>query len=348
MRSSRPPLKTKPTSGPRSLWREELERGSSLLRAGKYEPARARFMRAHALAPEQAEPALALGRLEWRLGHLADAERFLRLAYRARPDWPLAAAALARLYFASDDPRRRRAGARVLGEARRRTPDHPALLVVVGEQALERGRPKAARQAFVAARAVGADPEVVRTGLSRAENAIGLSLATARRTTEAAFAFKRAADLDATWSSPHVNLGTLLQRLGRLSPARTQYERALELEPGNPTAHFNLGLLHRQSGDLGAAERAFAAALDAEPPHPHSRRELALTLADRGRLDRAVALFEEELQLVPSDASAVSNLREALRRLAQEHATAGRLLEGAACLRRAKELGNLAGPPASK
>ena len=79
-----------------SLWRAELARGLQLQAAGDDEAARTALARAVTMAPDEAEPSLALGRLAERRGRGDEAERHYRRALAGRPDWPLAAAALAR------------------------------------------------------------------------------------------------------------------------------------------------------------------------------------------------------------------------------------------------------------
>jgi tetratricopeptide (TPR) repeat protein len=354
-------------------WRRELQRGAAALRNGDGAHARDCFARAHALAPDEPEPALALGREEWKRGRLADAEHLLRQAWDARPTWPLAAAALARVLV---ERGAHAAAEQVLAPAFAASPADPALLLVQGELHVDADRPDEATASFVAARAAGADRKVVELGLARAENVRGIQLSDAGLTTEAAFAFKRACDLDARWAPPRVNLGALLQRMGKRASARAQYQRAVTLDPRNGVAHFNLGLLARDEGDLPEAARAFAEALAADPPHAHARRELALAHAERGDFARAIALFEEELRGPRRpDASTYANLglayaksgeralaeasfRQALK-LDDRHPNAlanlaallagdGRYLEAAALVRRAREAGNSAPPPASK
>jgi tetratricopeptide (TPR) repeat protein len=290
----------------------ELQRGAQRLQAGDREGARAAFARAHALAPEQAEPAFALGREEWRRGRVAEAERLLRLAWSARPSWGLGAAALARVLIERD---RGDEAERVLEAGLAEHPRSPALLVVRGELLLDRDRPEEAAAAFLAAQAEGAGRAVVDAGLARAENARGLRLQADGRDTEAAFAFKRAADLDERWAPPSANLGALLHRMGKPTAALAQYRLALRLDAGHVTARFNLGLLHREQNELGAAARAFAAAMRADPPHPDARRELALVYAERGEFLRAAELFEEELRVTRRpDATVYANLGLALAR----------------------------------
>lgn len=372
-------MRSQPRSGPgvRSLWRAELKRGLELAEAGDTDGARAAFARAHALAPDEAEPAFALGREEQRRGRLSEAERLLRLARLARPAWPLGAAALARVIVARAQPTPRLAIAearRVLAPARAAAPQNPVLLLVEGELLLEEERADDARRAFVEARDAGADAAAVAAGLARAENLHAIALAASGRADEAIFAFKRAADLDPRWAPPRANLGALWQRLGKPRRALEQYRRALALDPTHGPACFNLGLLLRERGDLDGAARAFAAALTANPPHPDARVELALALCDRGEHARAILLFEEELRwgksapatvytnlgvacLAGGDrARAESAFRQALahapehgpalRNLAHLYAQDGRLVDAAALLARAR--GNPDAPPASK
>jgi len=364
----------------RPAWRSELYRGARLLREGRGEGARACFARAHAMAPEEAEPALALGREEWKLGRVVEAESLLRQAWRTRRGWPLAGAALARVLVeraALDEARA------VLGEAMAGAPRSAALLLVLGELELAEDRTEAAAAAFAEARSSGAPARAVDAGLARAENARGVALSAAGRVTEAIFAFKRASDLDPRWAPPHVNLGALFQTLGRGRSAREHYRRGLELDGRNGIAHFNLGLLSRSERDLVGAQRAFADALRADPPHPHARRQLALVYAERGDHAQAIALLEEELRVTRRpDASVYANLglayakkgeREsaeaalrqaitidrrhahALTNLAALCASDGRWVEAATLLRRARDAsepsrgrGNSGGPEASK
>jgi Flp pilus assembly protein TadD len=357
----------------RTAWRVELVKGARLLRRGDGEGARACFARAHALKPDQPEPALALGREEWKRGRLVEAEALLRLAWRARPGWPLAAAALARVLTERGITNEARA---ILAQGFKAGRATAALWLVLGELELADDHPERAATAFEQARSVGARPHTVQAGLARVENLRGIALTDAKRQTEAAFAFKRAADLDPTWAPPHVNLGALLQQLSRTRGARDRYRHALELDPRNGIAHFNLGLLSLGDRDLAGAQRSFAAALAADPPHPRARQELALVHAERGDYGCATKLLEEELRVTRrADASVYANLglayaksgdrhsaEAALRQaLALEHrhahalanlaalcAADGRYLEAAALLRRAPEDGNSSSSPASK
>jgi len=322
-------------------WREELALGRARDLVGDLRGAADAFIRAHALAPTEAEPAFALARIEERRGRPRDAERLYRVALAARPDWPLAAVPLARILVARAQPTLAAAVAearRALAAPRAAHPEHVLLAVVEAELLLEEERADEAKELLLAARTPSA-PRVVELALARAENRIGITLAAAGRSDEAAFAFKRACDLDGEWAPPRANLGALWQRLGRPRAAYEQYRRALALDPGHPLAQFNLGTLLRERGDLDGAVRAFAAALRADPPHPSARVELALAEAERGDEKRAVDLLEEELRVGrPSPPT--------LRNLAKLYARSGRLVEAAALQAMAR--GNSEPPAASK
>jgi Flp pilus assembly protein TadD len=371
-------MRSRPRKGDavRSLWRAELARGRELDRVGNDEGARAAFARAHAMAPTEPEPAWALARHEQRRGRRAEAERLYRLALEARPDWPLAAVPLARLVAARGQPTPVLAIAearRILAPAQAAEPRHLLLIVVEAELLVEERRGDEARRLLLLAKARGADDPMVDVALARAENLCGIALASGGRNDEAAFAFKRACDLDRHWAPPRANLGVLWQRLGKRRQAAEQYQLALAIDPGHGLAHFNLGLLWRERGDLDGAARALAAALAADPPHADARVELAITLSARGEHARAITLFEEELRLVGPTPKLHTNLGvacllagenaraeaafvaalaldddyvPALRNLAHLYGSAGRLVEAAALLSRAQ--GNSSAPPASK
>ena len=362
-----------------SLWRAEVARGLALDERGDGDAARAAFARAHALAPDEAQPAYLLARAEERRGRLLEAERLYRLALAARPDWPLAAIKLARLVVDRAQPTLTAALAearRVLAPAHKTHPRHHLLQLVEAQLLLDEDRVDESRALMEALKAGGFDAPAWERQMARVENLSGIALSRAGHDDAALFAFKRACDLDPRWAPPRANLGALWQRLQRPQKALAEYRRALELDPTHGLAHFNLGLLLRERGDLDGAARAFAAAVAADPPHPDARVQLALTLSDDGEHLRAILLLEEELRHgnchaptiythlgvaclqagEPSRAESAlrqalaldGNFAPALRNLAALYAGSGRWIDAAALLRRYHEQGNSGAPPASK
>ena len=310
-------------------WQVHLQRGVRSLEAGHHDRAARHFAAAYKLAPDRPEVCLALGREYLRRGQLSQAEPLLRRAWAGSPSLAAAAAALVRLLgVGKGEPKAARA---VLAEALRRHPDHPLLIVVRGELELEEEQFAAARGSFEQARALGADPLAVRAGLARTYNAEGIACGDESADDRAVFAFKRACDLDPSWSGPHVNLGVTNTKLGRRRRARTCYERAIAIEPDNPVAFFNLGNLLRDTSDLPGAVECYERVLELSPEYPGVRVALAGTLADQGRYPRAIELYREALDAEAETASLWGDLGLALIADGDED-------EGERCLRRAIEL----------
>jgi Flp pilus assembly protein TadD len=290
------------TSRPRALrepWRLELRRGLQRLRAGEFADAAHHFARAHRLAPGQPEVCLALGTERLRAGDPATAEPLLRAAHDGAPDLISASATLARclaLYLDRPDE----AGS-VLDQALSRHGQVSALLVVQAELGLEAGDLNRAREAAEAALEACAREEAggaVRTSarsaaaaaLARTYNLEGLQRAGGGGHCEALFAFKRAADVDPTWSSPLVNVAVSLLALGRARAALAPLERALDREPDNPLAHLNHGIALHRLGRLAAARVALEQALHLDPHLDAAIVALAEVLSETGDLTGAEAL----------------------------------------------------------
>jgi tetratricopeptide (TPR) repeat protein len=360
------------------LWRNEVRRALALEAAGDVEGAMAAFARAHAFAPDEAEPAYVLATRQQRQGRLDEAERLYRAALAARPRWHMAAIKLARLIVEREQPTAKAARAearRILKQARNPRPGAGVLQVIEAELLLDEERVDEARTLLAEVHANGFRAPIWNRMMARAENVAAIALCRDGRHHEALFMFKRACDLDARWAPPRANLGALWQRLGKSQQAIDQYRRALALDRRHGLAAFNLGLLLRARGDFDGATEALALALAADPPHPKARVELAMTLSDCGDHLRAIVLFEEELRHRPEapavhthlgvacmnggdPARAESSFRRALaldgefgpalRNLAALYAEAGRWIDAAALVRRFKEVGNSSAPPASK
>lgn len=320
-------------------WRRLLRAGLGHLRCGDFDAAERSFERAHRLAPERAEVCCALGRERLRRGRLDEAEALLRASVAAAPTLATAAASLARClglhgHPPHDQGARLAEAAAVLDRAERARGPSSTFDVVRGELALEAGDHEAAlghaELALARADADDVAASAVRVLVARVENQRGVALTDAGDADAALFAFKRAADLDPSWSAPHCNMGSAFLALGRAERAREAFARARTLDPSSPSAARNLALLLAARDDPGATEaledalelaagdRAVAAAL--------VRRHLAA-----GRSDRAIAVLERATAASPDDPELWIDLARLLARLDD-------LAGSEACLRNALAL----------
>jgi protein O-GlcNAc transferase len=310
-------------------WRHHLARGLEALRRDAYADADGHLSRASALAPDEPDVLLARARALCGRREHQRAASLLERVVEARPESRAAAALLARCLGLELDQRERAFG--VLHAALERHEDSAELHVLRGELLLEEDAIEAARGAFAQALALEpADPaaRAAQAGLARAANAEGIQLSEAGESERAAFAFKRAADLDPQWSAPHVNLGVVFERLSRLPKAMESFRSALLHDPENPVALFDLGSVAHQLGDLEAAVEAFETLLSLAPDYPGLRVALANVLGDRRDFDNAVALLLEELEVDPDSVVAWSSLGLA-------YACAGNSARGEECLHEA-------------
>lgn len=61
--------------------------------------------------------------------------------------------------------------------------------------------------------------------------------------------YRKAAELDPTYATPHNDAGILLEEQGQLGEAERAYQRALALNPNYLEAHANLAMLYERLGE---------------------------------------------------------------------------------------------------
>ena len=72
---------------------------------------------------------------------------------------------------------------------------------------------------------------------------------------------RRAIALDPKYAVAHNDLGTLLERIGRLREAEAAYLKAIEADPRHSRAHCNLAGLRKRAGKPEDAARLYRKAL---------------------------------------------------------------------------------------
>jgi tetratricopeptide (TPR) repeat protein len=80
----------------------------------------------------------------------------------------------------------------------------------------------------------------------------------------------------------HTNLGSVLEKEGRLNEAEAQYLAAIAAKPDFVLAHFNHGVLLARKGDAAAARARYEEALRLQPEAPEARSNLASALRSLG------------------------------------------------------------------
>jgi tetratricopeptide (TPR) repeat protein len=102
----------------------------------------------------------------------------------------------------------------------------------------------------------------------------GVQLQQGRRLSEALQAYRRAAQLDASFYDAQYNFGLAASESGNSTLALSAYEMALAIQPDSLDARYNFGLVLRQAGYVVDAATQFEKIL-AEYPN-EARAHLAL------------------------------------------------------------------------
>jgi Flp pilus assembly protein TadD len=117
---------------------------------------------------------------------------------------------------------------------------------------------------LVASAAVDADDRYDRDG-AEAQVEFGIEVAKHGLWQEAAYRFRRAAQLDPTYAEAFNNLGIACEQLGQLDEARRMYEQAVALEPDDSFILDNYNRF-RELDDRRVRPLARAAASPPSPP----------------------------------------------------------------------------------
>lgn len=97
------------------------------------------------------------------------------------------------------------------------------------------------------------------------------------------------------------NLGTDLERDGKVAEARAAYEQALKLDPKYCDAMDNLGLSYRHAGQLDEAIAWYQKSIAVQPKNGTSRMNLGAALRMKKDLDGAAAAYQDLVKVLPKD-----------------------------------------------
>jgi predicted O-linked N-acetylglucosamine transferase (SPINDLY family) len=105
-----------------------------------------------------------------------------------------------------------------------------------------------------------------------------------------------------------VNLGSALQKLGRLEEAVERLSDALRLKADIPEALNCLGMIFYRQGKLDESIETYKRALHIKPEFPEALNNLGKALQDSGQLDAAIERYSESVRLLPGFAVGWSQL----------------------------------------
>ena len=144
---------------------------------------------------------------------------------------------------------------------------------------------------------------------------LGIILAQARRTEEAAQLLGRAAERLPKDASAQNNYGNVLRDLGRHVSALSAYERALAIQPDYADAHYNRALVLQDLRRFEDAIVGYDRTLAFKPDYAAAHNNRGAALAELGRCEEAVASYDRALAVKPDYAAAYNNRGTALARL---------------------------------
>ncbi|MDP8567481.1 tetratricopeptide repeat protein [Methylophilus aquaticus] len=129
---------------------------------------------------------------------------------------------------------------------------------------------------------------------------------------EAEQAYRKSISLNPRFFEAHGNLGTLLQKQGKLDEAIASYRTGLTIQPQDPRGHFNLGTALRDKGLLADAVSSYEQAITLFPNYTDAYNNLGETCRDQGDMSQAVHYYQQALQRNPQHANANYNMGEFL------------------------------------
>ena len=156
-----------------------------------------------------------------------------------------------------------------------------------------------------------------------AHNNLGSALERAGKINEAIAHYEQALRIRPDYAEAHNNWGNALRQSGRIPEAIEQYEQALRINPDFAKAHYNLGVALWQAGRTEDAIGHYEQALRIRPDYAVAHYNLGTTLGQAGRIPEAIEHLEQALRIKPDYAEAHYNLGIALVRLGRPQEAMG-------------------------
>ncbi len=129
--------------------------------------------------------------------------------------------------------------------------------------------------------------------------------------TSAEHHFKEVTRLDPQRAGAYINLGAVLNLLGKYDEALTVLRRGIQLDPQRVEGYYNLGLVHRRKGQVDLAIQAYREALRLNPRMADAHLNLGNLFLEKSQPRMAMQHYNQALELRPSWEKALDARRHA-------------------------------------
>ena len=129
---------------------------------------------------------------------------------------------------------------------------------------------------------------------------------------ESAAAHEKALELDPQLVQAHINLIRLYGQLGQFEKAEEHYRAAVRIHPASAEAYYNHGVLLLGAENYQAAEDAFRQAIGINPYYADAHNNLGYLLERRGNPAEAAAEYKKAIESKPGYRQAHFNLGRVL------------------------------------
>jgi tetratricopeptide (TPR) repeat protein len=139
-----------------------------------------------------------------------------------------------------------------------------------------------------------------------AHNNLGTALAAEGKKEEAIAHYRKAIEINPTFTIAHLNLGAALVAQGRIEEALA----AIKMNPNQEEAHFHLGVVLAAQGRNEEAIAHYLVAIKINPNYDDAHYNLANLLMKQGKIEEAIDNYSKAIKINPDHADAHCNLAD--------------------------------------
>ncbi|GAB6030273.1 p21 protein (Cdc42 Rac)-activated kinase [Chamberlinius hualienensis] len=124
--------------------------------------------------------------------------------------------------------------------------------------------------------------------------------------------YKRAIEIDPSFSAVHINLAVVLENLNDFESAIKHHKIAIDLDPSWADAHFAFGKTLMKMGDYENAEKICATAIKLDPKSPNSYLMMANICMKKRKCAEAAAYYKRAFQMYDKHEDKVTEMLKKL------------------------------------